>query len=127
MKKKKNVLIVEDETAAFESIIQLLDEHSEHLNATVLSKLSSARQQALNLIPESYDANQQGALRLFGAYFNQHRLMMTMLIVIMILMASILIQGFNSDLGDADLLGSDLPPEAYIDGDFDSWLSQDPQ
>jgi hypothetical protein len=115
-----------DEQIAKE-IIQLLDEHSEHLNATVLSKLSSARQQALNAIPESYDANQQGALRLFGAYFNQHRLMMTMLIVTIILMTSILIQGFNSDLGDADLLGSDLPPEAYIDGDFDSWLSQDPQ
>jgi hypothetical protein len=53
--------------------------------------------------------------------------MMAMLIVTMILMASIIIQGFNSDLGDADLLGSDLPPEAYIDGDFDTWLSQDTQ
>jgi hypothetical protein len=115
-----------DEQIAKE-IVQLLDEHSEHLNATVLSRLNTARQQALAASPDAYDVNQQGALRLLGSYFNQHRLMMTMLIVIMILMASILIQGFNSDLGDADLLGSDLPPEAYIDGDFDSWLSQDPQ
>jgi hypothetical protein len=88
--------------------------------------LNTARQQALAAMPDTYDGNQQGVLRLFGSYFNQHRLMM-MLIVTIILMASILIQGFNSDLGDADLLGSDLPPEAYIDGDFDSWLSQDPQ
>lgn len=115
-----------DEQVAKE-IIQLLDEHSEHLNATVLSRLNTARQQALAASPDTYDLNQQGALRLFGSYFNQHRLIMTMLIVTIILIASILIQGFNSDLGDADLLGSDLPPEAYIDGDFDSWLSQDPQ
>lgn len=115
-----------DEQIAKE-IIQLLDEHSEHLNATVLSKLNNARQQALAAIPDAYDTNQQGALRLFGSYFNQHRLMMAMLIVTMIFMASMIIQGFNSDLGDADLLGSDLPPEAYIDGDFDTWLSQDTQ
>ena len=116
-----------DEQIAKE-IIQLLDEHSEHLNATVLSKLNTARQQALAAISDTYDANQQGALRLFGLHLNQHRLMMAMLIVTMILMASILIQAYNnSDLGDADLLGSDLPPQAYIDGDFDSWLSQDPQ
>ena len=49
-----------DEQIAKE-IVQLLEEHSEHLNATVLSRLNTARQQAIATSPDAYDVNQQGA------------------------------------------------------------------
>ena len=115
-------------------IASLLDEQALNVDAKVASQLSYARQQAIAKMarPSSSIAiSQHGVLRLFGSYWHQHRLLMTMIMCGLGLIALLAMQNMGSqevsEQGDAYLLASDLPPEAYLNEGFGEWLSENTQ
>ena len=125
-----NANLTSDEQLAKLAAI-LLNENAQHLNAVTLQRLSEARGLAVNKLEASQGVNQSGnVLQLMGnsftAYFEQHRLMSTAIIVVAMLLTFFAAQKFNADNNlensDAFLLASELPPEAFADKGFDTWL-----
>jgi hypothetical protein len=106
-------------------VIHLIDESAEHLSATQLHQLKRAREQALAAMPDSLNNNvgQARGVALLGSYFSHHRRTWLTFFGSVLVITLLLVLISNHERGDADLLASDLPPEAYIDGDFDQWLS----
>jgi hypothetical protein len=109
----------------------LLDDNAQHLNAVTLQRLSEARGLAVNKLAASQGVNQSGNVLQwighgFGSYFEQHRLMSAAIIVGAMLLTFFAAQEFNADNNlknsDAFLLASELPPEAFADKGFDTWL-----
>jgi hypothetical protein len=109
----------------------LLNENVQHLNAITLQRLSEARGLAVNKLEASQGVNQSGNVLQwmgngFGAYLEQHRIMSTAIIVVAMLLTFFAAQKFNADNNlensDAFLLASELPPEAFADKGFDTWL-----
>ncbi len=109
----------------------LLNDNAQHLNAVTLQRLSEARGLAVNQLAASQGVNQSGNVLQwighgFGGYFEQHRLMSAAIIVGAMLLTFFAAQKFNADNNlensDAFLLASELPPEAFADKGFDTWL-----
>jgi hypothetical protein len=112
----------------------LLDEQASNVDVKVASQLSYARQQALaNMArPSSGMAiSQNGVIRLFGNYWYQHRLLVTLMMCGLGLLALLAMQNMTNpeeaEQGDAYLLASDLPPEVYSNEGFGTWLSENTQ
>lgn len=113
-------------------IIQLLDESVTKLDGGVTSKLASSRQQAVSILAKRSmmsAQNHNGVLHMFGEYFQQHRAMMSAGILLgAILVAFLITQQLtnqaSSEQGDAFLLGEELPPEAFLDQGFTTWIEQ---
>ena len=115
-------------------IALLLDERASNVDAKVDSQLSYARQQALANMARPSSAmaiSQNGVIQLFGDYWHQHRLLVMLLMCGLGLVALFTMQNIvNQDIseqGDAYLLASDLPPEAYLNEGFGIWLSENTQ
>lgn len=106
-------------------VIDLMDESADHLNAVVLFQLKSGREQALAGMPESLTnkVGKAGGMMLLGSYFHQNRRILITILGSLFVIILMFVMMLNFERVDADLLASDLPPEAYIDGDFDQWLS----
>lgn len=120
------------------SIVDLLDAHAKYVSDNVAKSLSATRKMAVNQLAEQqaqavvlHDVNSSGnVLQWFGdnvgQYFWRHRFMSFTLMGAAILLAFFALQqsGINNILehSDAFLLASDLPPEAYADKGFDTWL-----
>ncbi len=120
--------------ALAERIASLLDEQASNIDARLASKLNYARQQALaNMAsPSSGKAiSQNGVIRLFGNYWHQHRLLVTLMMCGLGLLALLAMQNIanqeDAEQGDAYLLASDLPPEVYSNEGFGTWLSENTQ
>ena len=121
---------IQDEQLA-KKIASLLNEQSQNIDANTASQLHYARQQAIANMARSgsiISMSQYGVLVLLGGYWHQHRLLMTMMIGVLGLVALLILQNLTNqevyDQEDADLLSSDLPPEAYLNEGFDTWLSE---
>lgn len=115
-------------------IASLLDEQALSVDAKVAAKLSYSRQQALAKMgrsPSKISFSQNGVLHLLGGYWHQHRLLMTMLMCGLGIIALFTMQNLtgqeSAEQGDAYLLASDLPPEAYLNEGFGTWLSENTQ
>jgi hypothetical protein len=116
-------------------IIQMLDERVATLDDSIVNQLANARKQALLAHAQHASANTaqgHGVLRLFSHYIHSPRaLMSTALVASAVFVAFILTQHLtgedNAEQGDAFLLASELPPEAYLDKGFDTWLEQTSQ
>lgn len=123
----------EQETA--KEIIRMLDEQTAQLNSIVVSKLADARQRAIASASQQARVagrGQGGVLVLFSEYIHHHRgLMSGAALCGAVLIAFLVTQQMSgqgvSEQGDAFLLSSDLPPEAYADKGFDTWLAQNSQ
>ena len=131
---------IEVEGQVAHNIVELLNSRTDNLTEAEVQRLSVARSQAVNHLAKrqlalaadgSISRNGNGnALRWFGHhvghYFEQHRLMSAGLVVLTMLLTFVAVQqlGGSSNLenSDAFLLASDLPPEAYADKGFDTWL-----
>lgn len=129
-------LMVEEQIA--HNIIELLNSHAQTLSSLQEQRLGAARNLAVTQLAnqQTQAANYQGVhqnghtLQWFGRhvgpYFEQHRLLSTILVVGAMLLALFAVQqlGSNNNLenSDAFLLASDLPPEAYADKGFNTWL-----
>ncbi|MGB4811889.1 MAG: DUF3619 family protein [Methylophilaceae bacterium] len=135
----KTILIapdIEGEEALAKTAASLLNENAQHLNAVTLKKLATARNQAVNrlLAQQSGGINQNGhVLQWFGhdSYFGQHKLMAASILVGAVLLIFLATQKFNKaqnsvvsyqESSDAFLLASDLPPEAFADKGFSTWV-----
>lgn len=115
-------------------IVALLDERALNVDAKTASKLDYARQKALaNMTSTSSRAvvSQNGVLQLLGGYWHQHRLLMMLMMCGLGLIGLLTIQNIAnqeiSEQSDAYLLASDLPPEAYLNEGFGTWLSENTQ
>ena len=108
-------------------VVDLLDDHAQHLTAVTAKRLLVARNLAVSRLADS-QAVQPGGITLawFGGQLERHRTMSTAIILGAILLAFYAAQqfGLNANLEESDafLLASDLPPEAYADKGFDTWL-----
>lgn len=123
-------LMVEEQVAHLAA--NLLNDNAQHLNAVTLQRLTTARNLAVNQLTArqtktAHDVNQSGnVLQWLGQGFEQHRMLVTVMIVGAMLLAFLVAQQLNfddnSESGDAFLLASELPPEAFADKGFDIWL-----
>lgn len=113
----------------------LLNDNARHLDAVTLRQLSAARNLAVAArqaqVVGHHGVNQSGSVLQwfghdFGAYIEQHRMLSAAVIVGAMLLTFFAAKQFNfeSNLegGDAFLLASELPPEAFVDKGFDTWL-----
>ena len=108
-------------------VVDLLDDHAQHLTAVTAKRLLVARNLAVSRLADSQAVQPGGStLAWFGGQLERHRTMSTAIILGAILLAFYAAQqfGLNANLEESDafLLASDLPPEAYADKGFDTWL-----
>jgi uncharacterized membrane protein len=110
---------------------RLLNENAQHLNAVTLRRLSDARGMAVNKLTAIQGVNQSGNLLQmighgFGSYIEHHRMLSAVIIVIAMMLTFYATQRLSADNSlensDAFLLASELPPEAFADKGFDTWL-----
>lgn len=132
---KSNTITVDDEVLV-KTAAHLLNDHAQHLNAVTLKKLETARHQAVSRLvaQQSGGINQSGGvLQWFGngAFFDQHRLLAICMLMAVALLAFFVTQQLNKEHSpvvsyeensDAFLLASELPPEAFADKGFDTWV-----
>jgi hypothetical protein len=129
---------MKQEKDSAKEIIRLLDESVATLDTQIVSKLADARNLAVSALAErkraasAVSVDSSGLIRLFSNYIHHHRVLMsTALVCSALFIAFLVTQQFNGqdmmEQGDAFLLASDLPPEAYLDKGFDTWLEQTSQ
>jgi hypothetical protein len=123
--------VAEDEMATY--IAELLNDEAQQLNVLQMQHLMAARHQAVRQLARqqvpAYSHSGHVLQRLrhqLGEYWEQHRNISAAVILLAIMLAFFAAQKFETDrsleAGDAFLLASDLPPEAYADKGFDTWL-----
>jgi DNA-binding phage protein len=111
----------------------ILKEDAPQLTVPTLQRLEVARRLAVSELTrqQAQTLNHNGnVLRWLGdhlgEYWQQHRNMSAALIFLVIALTFFAAQQFEVDrslqASDAFLLASDLPPEAYADKGFDTWL-----
>lgn len=135
MKNELNIPNTPDEDVTAKAIVGYLNETTKQIDDNTLDNLAKARAEALNAYARAtqsagHETNGLSAtLRLFTDFMHQHRLLASSAMALSVVLAAIVfIQPFSSHenygQGDAFLLGSDLPPEAYYDKGFDTWLER---
>lgn len=112
-------------------IAALLNRGVASLDEATLDRLATVRNKAVAAMPQKALGVEQefaGIGKFVATYFHEHRLQASMLALLgMVLGTFILLQGIQNHEpvgADALLLASDLPPEAYADKGFDTWLKQ---
>ena len=112
-------------------VARLLNDNAQHLNAVTLRRLSDARVMAVNKLTATQGVNQSGnVLQIighgFGSYIEHHRMLSAVIFVIAMMLTFYATQRISADNNlensDAFLLASELPPEAFADKGFDTWL-----
>ncbi len=120
-----NDLAADEQLAQFS--VRILDEHAEHLNASTLGRLSDARGLAIQKLESSQERSAQGTrvLQWVESAFERHRWLLAVVILSAMLLTFVATQKYYADnsleQGDAFLLASELPPEAFADKGFDTW------
>ena len=114
-------------------IIGLLEESTRQLDQKTVARLEQARHQAVaRAQAPAVAAGPAGLTQMILDYVRQHRFVMpTAMMCGAVLLAFVVTQQFTGmeghEQGDAFLLASDLPPEAYLDQGFDEWLERTSQ
>lgn len=123
----------EQDTA--KKIVDVLEYGATQLDDQTTQKLAAARMQAVAAMAQpAHATHAQTSLAGFGHYLGEHLhghhgWMPAALVVSVALLAFVVLQPTSSEPveGDALLLASDLPPEAYVDKGFDAWLENTSQ
>jgi hypothetical protein len=128
---------MKDEQSTAKVIIGLLDESASGLDKRITDRLARAREQAVGKLAQGARTAQGrngngGVSALFMDYFQHHRAVSsTALAFSAVLVAFVATQQLNNKeadgQGDAFLLASELPPEAFLDKDFHAWLEETSQ
>lgn len=107
-------------------IVNLLDKNLATIDPLTVSKLKYAREAALSQMPANASFNHRGILYLLGTHAYQQKVRLILIGLLLILGVFLMIyQNAQDDRqSDAYLLGSELPPEAYLNEGFDTWLSE---
>lgn len=116
-------------------IIGYLDTSLEQFDPDIAVKLADARHRAVSAFAaRTGDGHEGGSsvIRLFNDYIYNHRaLVSTAMVCSTAFIAFIATQQFSGqelmEQGDAFLLGSELPLEAYLDKGFYAWLEHTSQ
>lgn len=125
----ENNMTQEAELQTASIVASLLNHNAQHLNAVTAQRLNNARSLAVKKLAAQQTQVLQhngNVLQWFGKQFNQHRAMSGAMMAGVMLLTFFVAQqiSFENNLenSDAFLLASDLPPEAYADKGFDTWL-----
>jgi hypothetical protein len=130
-KPKINHLVVNEITTDTEQplvtyAVDLLNDQAQHITATQARRLELARGLAVNeLARQQTFKHNSNVLQAVASRFSQHRAVFSLLLLALILVlfaTEIYRENHNLESSDAFLLSSDLPPEAYADQSFESWL-----
>jgi hypothetical protein len=116
----------------------LLNENAQNINTVASQRLTTARNLAVNALASRQTQASQGVHQSgnvlqwlghgFGAHFGQHRAMSAAMMAGVVMLTFFATQQFNHtglnnlESGDAFLLASELPPEAFADKGFDTWV-----
>lgn len=128
---------MKEEKDIAKAIIGLLDESASKLGKNTADKLAAARQRALQVHAQKartasgYNGGSSVA-SLFADYVFSHRgVSSAVLACSAVFVAFVVTQQLNNNevdgQGDAFLLASELPPEAYLDKGFHTWVEQTSQ
>ena len=102
-------------------IASMLDEQSNQLSLLTIKKLENARERAVQSHSQAsgVNVNSNGTLGLTVSWAEQHRLATAGMVLVAITAGFLLMQSMSKpESSDAFLLGSDLPPEAFVDKGF---------
>jgi predicted membrane-bound mannosyltransferase len=125
------VIAAEEQMVTY--LAELLKDEAQQLTAQEVQHLMVARHLAVRQLvrQQAQTFNHSGNVlqRLghhLGEYWEQHRILSAAVIFLAIMLTFFAAQKFEADrsleASDAFLLASDLPPEAYADKGFDTWL-----
>jgi len=101
----------------------------DHLSDAVKHRLADARQLTVNrlltLQNQSQLASSSGVFAYVTDYFVQHRAISAAFAMMLVTFFAIQQFGLNDNIenSDAYLLASDLPPEAFADKGFNTWIA----
>ena len=126
----QNIDTQEIDTQA-KQIAGLLDAHSRRLSMRMLKQLENGRERALKVHTQRISGvslNRAGtlsiSLRGMSTWAEHHRIASTGLVLGVIVMGFVMMQSMGQiESSDAFLLGSDLPPEAFVDRGFEPSLN----
>lgn len=129
MNKPNSLTTVSDEeTRVANDIVRLLNNAAEHeIAPSITHQLNKSREMAVARAQQNATYS-SGIISLAGSFFRDHRMMAPVAMACSAMLVAFLVtqqltpQDVNGD-GDAFLLASDLPPEAYFDRGFDQWLA----
>lgn len=119
-----------------EKIVEVLESGAQSIDAATAERLASARQKALAALAPVRAVHIHPVLAGWGrivefSYHGSYRFWLPLLLLLAALavaLSSSLGDRINQPIdADALLLASDLPPEAYADKEFVSWLEQSSQ
>jgi hypothetical protein len=123
-----------DEKDTAKAIVGLLDESVSRLDKDITDRLAKAREQAVLRLSQGACAagghdGRSGIAALFMGYFIHHRMVSSAALAFSaVLVAFVVTQQLNHNdaegHGDAFLLASELPPEAFLDKEFHTWLEE---
>ena len=121
--KPKTGELQHEETQA-KTIVALLDQNLASIDPLTLSKLKYGREQALSKMPSMESIADRGVLYILSTHQQKIRFSIIALLLVLgiFLVLHENMQDFNQ--GDAYLLGSEFPPEAYLNEGFETWLSE---
>jgi len=119
----------ERERAQAKEIIALLDRDLASIDPLTASKLKYARENALSKMPANETVVHRGVLHLLGLHTHHQKLWLTVIGLLLMLGIFLVMHENTQELNQSDayLLGSELPPEAFLNEGFDTWLSENSQ
>ncbi|HYG13607.1 MAG TPA: DUF3619 family protein [Methylophilaceae bacterium] len=124
---------MKNEEITAKQIISLLDESAAALDASTAGRLAAARNRAVIRHAErmrtTAESRQSGFASWMNRLLHHHRAVMSAALVCSAVFVAFLLTQQLSEQemlgqGDAFLLASELPPEAYLDKGFDVWLER---
>lgn len=117
---------VETQEEQGKQIASLLKAHASRLSLRTLKQLENGREQAVKAHMQQSDAiNRDGTISSMVYWAEHHRVAATGMLLAAIIAGFALTQAFspNVEHGDAFLLASELPPEAFVDTAFEPSLN----
>ena len=122
----QNIDTQEIDTQA-KQIAGLLDAHASRLSMRTLKQLENGREQAVKVHAQRISGvslNHDGTLSGISSWAEHHRIASTGLVLGAIIVGFVVMQSMGQrEFSDAFLLGSDLPPEAFVDRGFEPSLN----
>jgi hypothetical protein len=116
-------------------IVSYLDESATKLDTQIVAKLAAARNRAVAAFSartKTADNAGHSILHLLNDYIHNHRALASTAMVCSVALVAFMVTEQISrqemvEQGDAFLLGSELPPEAFLDRGFNTWLERTSQ